>query len=62
MTREAALSGRRPPAPTTVPRVVRRPRRPLSAVRSIAEVAQRVLLRPVPLTAGPLHAAVSYTS
>ncbi len=31
-------------------------------MRSIAEAAQRVLLRPVPLTAGPLHAAVSYTS
>ncbi|MFF7734457.1 SpoIIE family protein phosphatase [Streptomyces sp. NPDC007984] len=34
----------------------------LASVRSIAEVAQRVLLRPVPLTAGPLEAAVSYTS
>ncbi|MFC7817008.1 MULTISPECIES: PP2C family protein-serine/threonine phosphatase [unclassified Streptomyces] len=34
----------------------------LASVRSIAEAAQRVLLRPVPLTAGPLHAAVSYTS
>ncbi|MGW0565990.1 PP2C family protein-serine/threonine phosphatase [Streptomyces tauricus] len=34
----------------------------LASVRSIAEVAQRVLLRPVPLTAGALHAAVSYTS
>src|SRR4051812_19914343 len=34
----------------------------LARVRSIAEVAQRVLLRPVPLTAGPLQAAVSYTS
>ncbi|MBN0042852.1 serine/threonine-protein phosphatase [Streptomyces actuosus] len=34
----------------------------LANVRSIAEVAQRVLLRPVPRTAGPLHAAVSYTS
>jgi hypothetical protein len=34
----------------------------LASVRSIAEVAQRVLLRPVPLTAGPLLAAVSYTS
>ncbi|MGW0462097.1 PP2C family protein-serine/threonine phosphatase [Streptomyces tendae] len=34
----------------------------LASVRSIAEVAQRVLLRPVPLAAGPLHAAVSYTS
>ncbi|WP_424858106.1 PP2C family protein-serine/threonine phosphatase [Streptomyces sp. SAI-170] len=36
--------------------------RELAGVRSIAEVAQRVLLRPVPLTAGPLQAAVSYTS
>lgn len=34
----------------------------LANVRSIAEVAQRVLLRPVPLSAGPLQAAVSYTS
>ncbi|BDH07256.1 PP2C family protein-serine/threonine phosphatase [Streptomyces seoulensis] len=34
----------------------------LASVRSIAEVAQRVLLRPVPRTAGPLRAAVSYTS
>ncbi|MEG3627285.1 PP2C family protein-serine/threonine phosphatase [Streptomyces poriticola] len=34
----------------------------LASVRSIAEVAQRVLLRPVPLAAGPLQAAVSYTS
>ncbi|MGW0826605.1 SpoIIE family protein phosphatase [Streptomyces sp. NPDC002845] len=34
----------------------------LASVRSIAEVAQRVLLRPVPLVAGPLRAAVSYTS
>jgi serine phosphatase RsbU (regulator of sigma subunit) len=34
----------------------------LARVRSIAEVAQRVLLRPVPLTAGTLQAAVSYTS
>ncbi|MBV2353352.1 serine/threonine-protein phosphatase [Streptomyces sp. J2-1] len=34
----------------------------LARVRSIAEVAQRVLLRPVPRTAGPLRAAVSYTS
>ncbi|WP_409473630.1 PP2C family protein-serine/threonine phosphatase [Streptomyces sp. HC307] len=33
-----------------------------ASVRSIAEVAQRVLLRPVPLTAGPLQVAVSYTS
>ncbi|GAA5082555.1 PP2C family protein-serine/threonine phosphatase [Streptomyces similanensis] len=32
----------------------------LASVRSIAEVAQRVLLRPVPLTAGPVRAAVSY--
>ncbi|WP_079176318.1 PP2C family protein-serine/threonine phosphatase [Actinacidiphila rubida] len=34
----------------------------LANVRSIAEVAQRVLLRPVPPSAGPLDAAVSYTS
>lgn len=34
----------------------------LASVRSIAEVAQRVLLRPVPRTAGALQAAVSYTS
>ncbi|WP_432164944.1 PP2C family protein-serine/threonine phosphatase [Streptomyces sp. bgisy031] len=34
----------------------------LASVRSIAEVAQRVLLRPVPRTAGSLQAAVSYTS
>ncbi|WP_037628846.1 PP2C family protein-serine/threonine phosphatase [Streptomyces aureus] len=34
----------------------------LASVRSIAEVAQRVLLRPVPRTAGPLQAVVSYTS
>nr|WP_260635239.1 PP2C family protein-serine/threonine phosphatase [Streptomyces angustmyceticus] len=34
----------------------------LASVRSIAEVAQRVLLRPVPRGAGPLRVAVSYTS
>ncbi|MET8460783.1 PP2C family protein-serine/threonine phosphatase [Streptomyces parvulus] len=34
----------------------------LASVRSIAESAQRVLLRPVPLTVGPLQMAVSYTS
>ncbi|MFE6417235.1 PP2C family protein-serine/threonine phosphatase [Streptomyces rochei] len=34
----------------------------LASVRSIAESAQRVLLRPVPLTVGPLRMAVSYTS
>ncbi|WP_129311197.1 PP2C family protein-serine/threonine phosphatase [Streptomyces sp. L2] len=34
----------------------------LASVRSIAEVAQRVLLRPVPRTAGPLQTTVSYTS
>ncbi|WP_189964921.1 PP2C family protein-serine/threonine phosphatase [Streptomyces violascens] len=33
-----------------------------AGVRSIAEVAQRVLLRPVPGVAGHLRAAVSYTS
>ncbi|WP_225850606.1 PP2C family protein-serine/threonine phosphatase [Streptomyces sp. HPF1205] len=34
----------------------------LANVRSIAEAAQRVLLRPVPRSAGHLRAAVSYTS
>jgi serine phosphatase RsbU (regulator of sigma subunit) len=34
----------------------------LASVRSIAEVAQRVLLRPVPARVGNLGAAVSYTS
>lgn len=34
----------------------------LASVRSIAEVAQRVLLRPVPANCGHLRAAVSYTS
>lgn len=34
----------------------------LASVRSIAEVAQQVLLRPVPRTAGRLSAAVSYTA
>ena len=34
----------------------------LATMRSIAEVAQRVLLRPVPRTAGSLRIAVSYTS
>lgn len=34
----------------------------LASVRSIAEVAQRVLLRPVPRSAGNLTVAVSYTS
>lgn len=34
----------------------------LASVRSIAEAAQRVLLRPVPLSAGPLRVAVSYIS
>ncbi|GHE57182.1 hypothetical protein GCM10017771_79910 [Streptomyces capitiformicae] len=34
----------------------------LANVRSIAEAAQRVLLKPVPRKAGPLRAAVSYTS
>ena len=43
--------------------VVRRRQEPeLASVRSIAEVAQRVLLRPVPRSAGPLRVAVSYTS
>ncbi|MEW2266268.1 PP2C family protein-serine/threonine phosphatase [Streptomyces sp. NPDC047853] len=34
----------------------------LASMRSIAEAAQRVLLRPVPLTVGPVQMAVSYTS
>lgn len=34
----------------------------LASVRSIAEGAQRVLLRPVPRSAGPLRIASSYTS
>jgi serine phosphatase RsbU (regulator of sigma subunit) len=40
----------------------RRHERELAGVRSIAEVAQRVLLRPVPRTAGSMRIAVSYTS
>jgi serine phosphatase RsbU (regulator of sigma subunit) len=36
--------------------------RELADVRTIAEVAQKVLLRPVPRWAGPLRVAVSYTS
>jgi len=36
--------------------------RQLADVRSIAEVAQQVLLRPVPRRVGPVHVAVSYTS
>jgi serine phosphatase RsbU (regulator of sigma subunit) len=40
----------------------RRREQELANVRSIAEVAQRVLLRPVPRSAGHLRAAVSYTS
>ncbi|MCW2880584.1 MAG: protein serine/threonine phosphatase [Sphaerisporangium sp.] len=39
-----------------------RSERELASVRSVAEVAQRVLLRPVPRRAGHLRAAVSYTS
>jgi serine phosphatase RsbU (regulator of sigma subunit) len=34
----------------------------LAEVRSVAEVAQQVLLRPVPRRVGPVHVAVSYTS
>ncbi|GAA0338811.1 serine/threonine-protein phosphatase [Actinoallomurus spadix] len=34
----------------------------LADVRSVAEVAQRVLLRPVPRLVGPMHIAVGYTS
>jgi serine phosphatase RsbU (regulator of sigma subunit) len=36
--------------------------RVLADVRSVAEVAQQVLLRPVPRRVGPVHVAVSYTS
>jgi serine phosphatase RsbU (regulator of sigma subunit) len=36
--------------------------RELADVRTVAEVAQRVLLRPVPRSAGPVRVAVSYTS
>lgn len=36
--------------------------RVLADVRSVAEVAQQVLLRPVPRRVGPVHIAVSYTS
>lgn len=42
--------------------VRQRRERELANVRSIAEVAQRVLLRPVPRRAGHLRVAVSYTS
>lgn len=40
----------------------RRQERELAQVRSVAEAAQRVLLRPVPRRAGHLRIAVSYTS
>jgi serine phosphatase RsbU (regulator of sigma subunit) len=36
--------------------------RELADVRTVAEVAQRVLLRPVPRWVGPMRVAVSYTS
>jgi serine phosphatase RsbU (regulator of sigma subunit) len=36
--------------------------RELADVRTVAEVAQQVLLRPVPRWAGPMRVAVSYTS
>jgi serine phosphatase RsbU (regulator of sigma subunit) len=39
-----------------------RKERELADIRTVAEVAQRVLLRPVPRRVGPIHAAVSYTS
>ncbi|WP_051969636.1 PP2C family protein-serine/threonine phosphatase [Kitasatospora azatica] len=42
--------------------VRRRHERELADVRSVAEAAQRVLLRPVPRTAGRMRVAVSYTS
>ena len=40
----------------------RRIEQELADVRSIAQTAQRVLLRPVPTVAGPMRIAVSYTS
>ncbi|MFC1421245.1 PP2C family protein-serine/threonine phosphatase [Streptacidiphilus cavernicola] len=40
----------------------RRYERELANMRSVAEAAQRVLLRPVPLRAGRMRIAVSYTS
>ncbi|KIQ64663.1 membrane protein [Kitasatospora griseola] len=40
----------------------RRAERELADVRSVAEAAQRVLLRPVPTLAGPVRLAVSYAS
>ncbi|MBD2835222.1 serine/threonine-protein phosphatase [Streptomyces pratensis] len=47
----------------TVAAITRQRReRELASIRSIAEAAQRALLRPVPRTAGPLRVAVSYTS
>lgn len=39
-----------------------RKERELHDVRTVAEVAQRVLLRPVPRRIGPVHASVSYIS
>ena len=42
--------------------VRRRIEHELSDVRSIAQTAQRVLLRPVPTLSGPMRIAVSYTS
>lgn len=42
--------------------VRRRIEHELSDVRSVAQTAQRVLLRPVPTLAGPMRIAVSYTS
>jgi serine phosphatase RsbU (regulator of sigma subunit) len=40
----------------------RKRERILADVRSVAEVAQQVLLRPVPRRVGPVHVAVGYTS
>ncbi len=40
----------------------RRTERELADITSVAEAAQRVLLRPVPRTGGPMRIAVSYTS
>jgi serine phosphatase RsbU (regulator of sigma subunit) len=49
-------------AAITAGAVRRRIEHELSDVRSIAQTAQRVLLRPVPTLAGPMRIAVSYTS
>jgi len=49
-------------AATLAATIRRRHERELASMRSVAEAAQRVLLRPVPLRAGRMRIAVSYTS